>query len=100
MDKYLILYRNIEDLYNLGAESFGFSSTFSSSACLEELQSGDEMRIYSAILELSRTLSMAQENTMNNFSIDSYVQVLVNILNTPTFSDISNETACKYFAYF
>ena len=55
------------------------------------------MRIYSAILELSRTLSMAQENTMNNFSIDAYVQAIINIINTPTYSDISNETACKYY---
>jgi hypothetical protein len=55
------------------------------------------MRTYSAILELSRTLSLAQENTMNNFSIDAYVQVIISIINTPTYSDISNETACRLF---
>lgn len=78
-----------------GAESFGFNAPFDNNKCLEELQSGDEMRIYSAILELSRTLSLAQENTLTNFSIDAYIQVIVNIFNMPTYSDISNETACK-----
>lgn len=83
-------------MYHYGAESMNWGTNLSNNKCLEELQSGDEMRIYSAILELSRTLSLAQENTMTNFSIDSYVQVIVNIINTPTYSDISNETACKY----
>lgn len=88
-------YRHM-DPYGFGGDSMGWANTFSESSCLEELQSGDEMRIYSAILELSRTLSMAQENTMNSFSTDSYVQVIINIINTPSYSDISNETACKY----
>jgi hypothetical protein len=53
------------------------------------------MRIYTAIIELSQNLSMAQENMMNNFNIDSYVKALVAILNTPSYSDISSEIACK-----
>lgn len=85
----------MDDAYGMGPESFGWTNTFSNQQWLEELQSGDEMRIYSAILELSRTLSLAQENTMTNFSIDAYVQVIITIINTPTYSDISNETACK-----
>lgn len=82
-------------MYGYGADEYGFNTAFNNTQCLEELQSGDEMRMYSAILELSRTLSLAQENTMNNFSIDAYVQVIISIINTPTYSDISNETACK-----
>ena len=89
------LYRMTDEIYGYGADEFGFNSSFNNAQCLEELQSGDEMRTYSAILELSRTLSLAQENTMNNFSIDAYVQVIISIINTPTYSDISNETACK-----
>jgi len=54
------------------------------------------MRIYTAILELSRTLSLAQENTLNNFSIDAYIQAIITIFSSPTYSDISNETACKF----
>ena len=83
------------DMYGYGGEDYGWNAGFSAVNWLAELQSEDEMRIYSAILELSRTLSLAQENTMTNFNIDAFVQVIINIVNTPSYSDISNETACK-----
>ena len=82
-------------MYGYGGEDYGWNAGFSAVNWLAELQSEDEMRIYSAILELSRTLSLAQENTMTNFNIDAFVQVIINIVNTPSYSDISNETACK-----
>lgn len=78
------------DNYGYG---MGYGGTMNYTQILEELQSGDEMRIYSAIMELSQSLSLAQENTMNNFSIDAYVEAINNIINTESYSDISSEIA-------
>mmetsp|Transcript_42629 Transcript_42629/g.49856 ORF Transcript_42629/g.49856 Transcript_42629/m.49856 type:complete len:89 (+) Transcript_42629:15-281(+) len=82
-----------QDMYNYGGEGFLWNTEFSTTSCLEELQSGDEMRIYSAILDLAKTLNIAQENTITNFSVDSFVQAIVAVLNMPTYSDISSEIA-------
>jgi E3 ubiquitin-protein ligase TRIP12 len=85
----------INNSYNYGMGDFSYPGAYGSTnnyaQILEELQSGDEMRIYSAILELSQTLSLAQENTMNSFSIDAYVEAINTIINSPTYSDISSE---------
>ena len=82
--------------YNFALDSYGFGSYGGNAnypKILEELKSGDEMRIYSAILELSQNLPYAQENTMNDFSIDAYVEAINAIINSPTYSDVSSEIA-------
>lgn len=56
----------------LGADLYGGSGFGGTDykQILEQLKSGDEMTIYQAVLNLSNSLHMAQENTLNNFSID------------------------------
>ena len=55
---------------------------------LEELKTGDDIRIMQGVIDLSTELSMAQENTMNNFSSDQFIPILVDCLKKEAFPDI------------
>ncbi len=40
---------------------------------LDELKSGDPVRIMQGVIELSQELSMAQENTLHHFQADAFI---------------------------
>ena len=56
---------------NLGIDNLGWSPAFADfKQILEQLKSDDEMMIYEAVTNLSNQLSVAQENTLTNFTLD------------------------------
>jgi hypothetical protein len=54
------------------------------------------MLVFEAVNNLSGSLSVAQENTLQNFQIDSYIPALIDLLRKPQMSDISNEINSNY----
>ena len=86
-----------ELLDNLGADNMGWAPAFADyKIILEQLRSKDEMCIYEAVVNLSNQLSVAQENTLSNFTLDQYIPALIDILKRPAMSDISNEINSKF----
>jgi hypothetical protein len=56
------------------------------------------MIVYEAVTNLSGLLSVAQENTLNNFTLDLYIPALIEVLKRPPLTDISNEINCIKYA--
>lgn len=63
---------------------------------LQMLKAEDEMLVYQGAMELRDALSYAQENQMQGFSTDQYIDTLVKIVNRDPLTDLSNEV--KFFA--
>ena len=81
---------------NLGVDNLGWAPSFCDyKHILNELKSEDEMRIYGALSELNQQLAMAQENTIQSFSTDAFVPVLIECLKREQINEIANEIACK-----
>lgn len=59
------------------------------------LKSGDDMLIFEGMQSLNTQLQIAQDNTLQNFPLEQYVPVLIEILKRPPLSDISNDNNCK-----
>lgn len=79
-------------MYSLGEDNYGWSPAFQDyKQILELLKSQDEMLIYEAVMTLQSQLSVAQENTLTNFTLDQYIPALIDILKRPSYSDLSNE---------
>ena len=50
---------------------------------LEQLKCEDEMIVYEAVTNLSSLLSVAQENTLSNFTLDQYIPAIIEVLKRP-----------------
>lgn len=67
---------------------------------LPELTSGDDGRQMGALLELSDALSLATEDSLLGFELDSFVPALINLLNAEHNPDIMRtpfKTICCCF---
>ena len=75
----------------------GFPSAQSDwTAILQMLQSEDEFVVYQGAMEMRDALSYAQENQMHGFQTESFIDILVKIINRDPLTDLSNEV--KFFA--
>lgn len=55
---------------------------------LEHLNSGDEVRIMQAVMDLSTELSMMQETAISQHTLEQFVPPLINCLKMVAFPDI------------
>jgi len=66
---------------------------------LQMLKSEDEMIVFQGVSELAQQLSMADERSLANFSVDSFVPELIGLIKRPAITDISTDVACKSLFY-
>lgn len=75
----------------------GFPGTSSDwGTILGMLKSDDEMLVYQGAMELRDSLSYAQENQMQGFTTEQFMNILVKIVTREAMTDLSNEV--KFFA--
>jgi len=55
---------------------------------LEEIKSGDDVRIMDAVIKLSSELSLAQDNSISQYNSEQFIPPLVECLNKHALPEI------------
>ena len=64
---------------------------------LDHLQSGDEIRIMQAVMDLSSELNMAQETAISQQTLEQFVQPLLNCLKMTSLPDIIRISTIHFY---
>ncbi len=74
--------------YMSGAMGGGGAMSERYKQLLEQLKSGDEVKIMQATIDFSSELSMAQDTSIPQFTLEQFIQPLVDCLKMQSFPDI------------